>query len=59
MKELSEKEREAIKILKDCGWQTTTGAHLEDWDEGQTVKTRYRDDEHLEVRSEIAIFKAW
>ena len=54
---LSSKEQEAIEVLKSFGWQVITGAHLEDWDEGITVKTEYRDDERITVRSEIAIIK--
>ena len=54
---LSDEEQSAIKVLKGYGWQIVTGAHLEDWDEGVTVKTEHRDDEGLKVRSKIAIIK--
>jgi len=54
---LSDKEKEAIEILISCGWQRLDGAHLEDWDEGQSVKTEYCDDEAIDVRSDIAIIK--
>jgi len=54
---LTDKEQQAVEMLKDCGWQVIVGAHLEDWNEGQIIKTKYRDDESLEVRSEIAIIK--
>jgi len=53
---LSEKEKEAIEILKSCGWQVVNGPHLEDWDDGQVVKTRYGD-EDIEARVDIAIIK--
>jgi len=56
MEELSQKEKDAIKVLEEAGWQIITGAHLEDWDEGQIVKTEYNN-EDIEVRSEIAIIK--
>ena len=53
---LSEKEKEAIGILKSCGWQVVNGPHLEDWDDGQVVKTMYGD-EDIEARADIAIIK--
>ena len=57
LRKLSSKEQAAIEILREHGWQTITGAHLEDWDEGQSVKTEYCDDEAIDVRSDIAIIK--
>ena len=53
---LSDKEQKAIEVLKECGWQVITGAHLEDWDEGQTIKVN-GEDEGMAVRSNIAIIK--
>jgi len=53
---LSDKEKEAIEILKSCGWQRIDGAHLEDWDEKPTI----RDDDGYEIskiRSTVAIIK--
>ena len=52
---LSEKEKEAIEILKKHGWQIVMGPHLEDWDEGQEIKVRgYIESE---IRVDIAIIK--
>lgn len=54
--ELSDKEKEAIKILESCGWQRLEGAHLEDWDEGQGVMDDGAE-QTMKVRSDIAIIK--
>ena len=52
MKDLSEREQQALKILESCGWEVVTGAHLEDWDEGQVVGG-----DSMECRSELAVIK--
>ena len=53
---LSEKEEQAINVLKSFGWQVITGPHLEDWDEGQVVKSGDYDDT-MEARVDIAVIK--
>ena len=56
IKELSEREREAIEILRSYGWQIVMGPHLEDFDEGQVIKADGYDDA-IEARVDIAIVK--
>ena len=53
---LSDKEQQAIETLESYGWQVINGAHLEDWDEGQSVLIDSRK-ENMKVRSSIAIIK--
>jgi len=53
---LSEKEQQAIDVLKSLGWQVVTGPHLEDWDEGQVIKSGGYDD-MTGARVDIAIVK--
>lgn len=50
-------EDEAIEVLKSFGWQILTGAHLEDWNEGETVIDENGWIESMQVRSDIAIVK--
>ena len=50
-------EDEAIEVLKSFGWQIVTGAHLEDWNEGETVVDENGWVESMQVRSDIAIVK--
>ena len=52
---LSEKEKEAIEILKKHGWQIVMGPHLEDWDEGQEIKSQGYVESEISV--DIAIIK--
>ena len=50
-------EDEAIKVLKSFGWQIVTGAHLEDWNEGETIVSGNGFVKSDEVRSDVAIVK--
>jgi len=54
---LSDQEQQAIEILKEYGWQMILGAHLEDWDEGQSILTGNDSIETIEARSTMAIIK--
>jgi len=56
IKKLSAIEQKAIDVLKSCGWQIVTGPHLEDWDEGLTIKAGGYDDAK-DARVDIAIVK--
>ena len=55
LEKLSEKEKEAIEILKKHGWQIVMGPHLEDWDEGQEIKSQGYVESEISV--DIAIIK--
>ena len=54
---LIDQEQKAIEALKECGWQIIKGAHLEDWDEGQSILTGNDSIETIEARSTMAIIK--
>lgn len=52
---LTKEEHDAIAVLSRNGWQVVYGAHLEDWDEGQSIKNQYGDADAIETRSDIAV----